>query len=159
MTELQKLKEEFITLIEFQNKVQVEDESQQVENNANNLNDTNSEAVKTLNTSIKQTEMVMPNIEQFFILNNKFQLVDSEKNLFHMKRCKKFEYFKHKEGSNFNNPEEILGAFLEIYQNQIKNKDDKANAVIKIDTDLEEVETKVDKPLEKDTSYNISDTD
>ena len=38
----------------------------------------------------------LPSIEQYFIVNNKFQLVDSNKNLWHMKKCMKFQEFKKK---------------------------------------------------------------
>ena len=63
---------------------------------------------------IKNSES-LPNIEQYFILNNKFQLVDSEKNLWHMKKCLKFQDFKKKyEGSNISSYD-ILKEFVIIY--------------------------------------------
>jgi hypothetical protein len=70
---------------------------------------------------IKNSES-LPNIEQYFILNNKFQLVDSEKNLWHMKKCLKFQEFKKKyENSNISSYD-ILKEFVIIYDTKTEEE-------------------------------------
>ena len=75
----------------------------------------------------------LPNIEQYFIMNNKFQLVDNEKNMYHMRKCHKFQEFKkkYKVANNSENDEDILKEFLDIYEEkdeeQIDNLEDKPN--------------------------------
>ena len=64
----------------------------------------------------------LPNIEQYFIVNNKFQLVDSNKNLWHMKKCMKFQEFKKKYEKNNLSPDDLLKEFVETYE--IKLDDD-----------------------------------
>ena len=63
----------------------------------------------------------LPNIEQFFVFNNKFTLVDSDKNLWHLKKCKKYEEFTKTNLKNYNNKEENLFAFLEYYQTMARD--------------------------------------
>ena len=58
----------------------------------------------------------LPSIEQYFILNNKFQLVDSERNLWHMKKCQKFQNYKEKHKNEFSSSEDILKAFVDSYE-------------------------------------------
>ena len=58
----------------------------------------------------------LPNIEQYFIVNNKFQLVDSNKNLWHMKKCMKFQEFKKKYEKNNLSPDDLLKEFVETYE-------------------------------------------
>ena len=71
---------------------------------------------------IKKTES-LPNREKYFILNNKFQLVDSDKNLWHMKKCLKFQEFKTKfEGSNFSS-DDILKEFVDAYESKDDEND------------------------------------
>ena len=60
----------------------------------------------------------LPSIEQYFILNNKFQLVDSDRNLWHMKKCRKFQEFKDKNKSIYKSSEDILKAFVDTYENK-----------------------------------------
>ena len=75
---------------------------------------------------IKKTES-LPNIEQYFILNNKFQLVDSDKNLWHMKKCLKFQEFKKKyDGSNLSS-DDILKEFVDLYDSKIDEEKSEEN--------------------------------
>jgi len=75
---------------------------------------------------IKKTES-LPNIEQYFILNNKFQLVDSDKNLWHMKKCLKFQEFKKKyEGTNFSS-DDILKEFVDTYDSKLEEEKNDEN--------------------------------
>ncbi|MCQ2816095.1 MAG: hypothetical protein MJ252_02405 [archaeon] len=60
----------------------------------------------------------LPDIEQYFILNNKFQLVDSQRNLWHMKKCRKFTEFKEQNKEKYTDPDELLKAFVDIYDNK-----------------------------------------
>lgn len=81
----------------------------------------NKNKVKKKN-SINKSES-LPSIEQYFILNNKFQLVDSDRNLWHMKKCQKFEVFKEQNKNNFSSAEDVLKAFVDMYDS--KSDDDK----------------------------------
>jgi hypothetical protein len=69
----------------------------------------------------------LPNIEQYFIFNNKFQLVDSEKNLYHMRKCYKFQEFKknYKAANNSSEKDEnILIEFVDLYLKDDEEKDE-----------------------------------
>ena len=69
----------------------------------------------------------LPNIEQYFIFNNQFQLVDSEKNLYHMRKCYKFQEFKknYKAANNSSETDEdILKEFVDIYLEDDEEKDE-----------------------------------
>ena len=76
---------------------------------------------------IEKTES-LPNIEQYFILNNKFQLVDSDKNLWHMTKCLKFQEFKKKYvGNNNISSDDILKEFVDIYDSKIEEDKSEEN--------------------------------
>ncbi len=75
----------------------------------------------SLSISILSNEN-LPNIEQFFVYKNKFSLVDSDKNLWHLKKCKKFQNFTKTNQGKFQSKEENLMAFLEYYQNLNQDK-------------------------------------
>ena len=72
---------------------------------------------KKMKEKINKNES-LPNIEQYFILNNKFQLVDKNRNLWHMKRCNKFQEFKEKNKNIYKTSDEILKAFVDSYENK-----------------------------------------
>ena len=92
----------------------------------------------------------LPNIEQYFISNNKFQLVDSEKNLYHMRKCYKFQEFKknYKAANNSSETDEdILKEFVDIYLEDDEEKDEE-----NIDN-LEDKKTSSNKPnIENNTN-------
>ena len=73
----------------------------------------------------------LPTIEQYFILNNKFQLVDSDRNLWHMKKCQKFKQFKEEKKNDYSSADEILKAFVDIYE--IKSEDEEGDDKNKTD--------------------------
>ena len=68
---------------------------------------------------LKKTDS-LPSIEQYFILNNKFQLVDSDKNLWHMKKCLKFQEFK----KRYNNSNFSKDTILQEFVNSFEPKED-----------------------------------
>jgi hypothetical protein len=92
----------------------------------------------------------LPNIEQYFIFNNKFQLVDSEKNLYHMRKCYKFQEFKknYKAANNSSEKDEnILIEFVDLYLKDDEEKDEE-----NIDN-LEDKKTSSNKPnIENNTN-------
>ena len=92
----------------------------------------------------------LPNIEQYFIFNNQFQLVDSEKNLYHMRKCYKFQEFKknYKAANNSSEKDEnILSEFVDIYLKDDEEKDEE-----NIDN-LEDKKTSSNKPnIENNTN-------
>ena len=92
----------------------------------------------------------LPNIEQYFIFNNKFQLVDSEKNLYHMRKCYKFQEFKknYKVANNSSEKDEnILIEYVDLYLKDDEEKDEE-----NIDN-LEDKKTSSNKPnIENNTN-------
>ena len=69
----------------------------------------------------------LPSIEQYFIVNNKFQLVDSNKNLWHMKKCMKFQEFKQKYEQANLSPDDLLKEFVETYEIKIDEEINEEN--------------------------------
>ena len=65
----------------------------------------------------------LPSIEQYFIVNNKFQLVDNNKELWHMKKCMKFQEFKNKYKEANLSPDDLLKEFVENYEIKIDEED------------------------------------
>lgn len=106
--ELSKLNEEKKEICEViqELKVQLEETKKQ----QNNIKK------KKCNKEIIDRKETLPNIEQYFILNNKFQLVDSDRNLWHMKKCCKFQQFKEEKKNQYSTSEEILKAFVDVYE-------------------------------------------
>ena len=92
------------------------------------LNEKLKKEKKNKREKIKKTES-LPNIEQYFILNNKFQLVDSDKDLWHMKKCLKFQEFKKSFAGKNISPEDILKEFVDEYdsKNEEERSDDDRN--------------------------------
>lgn len=92
------------------------------------LNEKLKKEKKNRREKIKKTES-LPNIEQYFILNNKFQLVDSDKDLWHMKKCLKFQEFKKSFAGKNISPEDILKEFVDEYdsKNEEERSDDDKN--------------------------------
>ena len=75
------------------------------------------------NTNNQINNVGLPNIENFFLQKDKVFLVDCDKNVWHLKKCKRFENIQNKFNKNENfNKEEILNEFLEFYQNNSENK-------------------------------------
>ena len=85
------------------------------------LNEKLKKEKKNRREKIKKTES-LPNIEQYFILNNKFQLVDSDKDLWHMKKCLKFQEFKKSFAGKNISPEDILKEFVDEYDSKIEEE-------------------------------------
>ena len=89
---------------------------------------------------IKKTES-LPNIEQYFILNNKFQLVDSDKNLWHMKKCLRFQEFKKKYENTNLSSDDILKEFVDAYDSKLdEEKSDENEYLDAINTSQNESE-------------------
>ena len=104
----------------------------------------------------------LPNIEYFFVLKNKLLLVDSDKTLWHLKKCNKFDQFtKLNLKQKFNdNKDENLTAFLEFYQNEIKDKVPSViNDVSKLSINENSVEHDHFKDIKVGTSDNIKITE
>jgi hypothetical protein len=138
--EINKMKQELMALMEMQNGLvsgmQAEDvpgnnlseveqgnHSQQEENlclnNNENTNVQNSSHFSNQNQFLGTQQTGLPNIETFFVLNSKVLLVDSEKNLWHLEKCKKFEKYSAERESM--SKEEIFAGFIEYYQNLPKH--------------------------------------
>lgn len=122
LSEINNLKAELYSLIDLQRQVGA---AEVAENCSEDLNQTanqniNAQAV-TSNLFNNSNTNFLPNIENFFMFNDKVMLVDSEKNLWHLRKCKKYEEFASRNPGKCQSKEEILNSFLEYYQNLTKN--------------------------------------
>ena len=64
----------------------------------------------------------LTNIEKYFIVNNKIRLFDSNNNLWHMKKCMKFQEFKKKyEQANLSSKDLLKEFVLESYEININD--------------------------------------
>ena len=108
---------------------------------------------------IKKTES-LPNIEQYFILNNKFQLVDSDRNLWHMKKCQKFQEFKKSYMNSNISAEDILKEFVDTYESKSEeeknNKDDEENNHSNENENEKKSESKYLPPLPGHKNKNVN---
>ena len=88
------------------------------------LNEKLKKEKKNKREKIKKNDS-LPNIEKYLILNNKFQLLDSDMNLWHMKKCLKFQEFKKSFAGKNISPEEILEEF--VYEYDSKNEEERSD--------------------------------
>lgn len=66
----------------------------------------------------------LPPIDYFFKLNGKIILVDTDKNLWHLKKCREYDEYKKKWGNSYQTKDELFDAFIEYYQNmELENQD------------------------------------
>lgn len=80
-----------------------------------------------LSKKVKKREKIensatFPNILKYFIYNNKYKLVDSNKNLWHLTKCLKFQEFKEKyiESNSSFDQDDILEKYLDkLKENEI----------------------------------------
>jgi len=89
----------------------------------------NSETLKTqiadlkISSQIQESEISIPKIEGYFVLNGKISLIDSEHNLWHLTKCHKYEIEKNE--TTCLDKEKFLSEFLIKYQNiSISKRDD-----------------------------------
>lgn len=122
LSEINNLKAELYSLIDLQKQVSINENQQ---NSGEDLNVTNTQNINmpgvTSNMFNNSNTNFLPNIENFFLFNDKVMLVDSEKCLWHLRKCKKYEEFALRNPGKCQTKEEILNAFLEYYQNLTKN--------------------------------------
>ena len=84
-----------------------------------NLND----EIKTLSTRVSTQENLdqnspLPQPEKYFIMNNKYYIIDKERNLYTLSKCTKYEEFKekiYKEGKCIGDDNDLLMQFINIY--------------------------------------------
>jgi hypothetical protein len=137
LNEINNLKTELYNLIELQN--QASDKSVEASVSKSNI-------ILQLNNN----NGILPNIENFFVINNKVMLVDNEKNLYHLKKCNKFQEYIKINPNKYETKEEIFNGFLEYYQNLTKNQIDNESLINKgIDEEEESNEIVDDNLLEK----------
>ena len=113
---------------------------------------------KKMKEKINKNES-LPNIEQYFILNNKFQLVDKNRNLWHMKRCNKFQEFKEKNKNIYKSSDEILKAFVDSYEN--KNQEENIELPINNNNNNNNINYNINENItqkkEKNSDFNINE--
>ena len=73
-------------------------------------------------TKVEKTDK-LPNIQLYFVSNNKFKLIDANKELYDMNKCYKFIKFKEKNKNKNISNEDLLKQYLE----QIKDEKEKIN--------------------------------
>ena len=110
--ELRKLTEEKSEICSAIQELKIQLDEMKKQQNVNNVGKNK----KKKNKEKIDRKETLPNIEQYFILNNKFQLVDSDRNLWHMKKCLKFQQFKEEKKNEYSTSEEILKAFVDVYE-------------------------------------------
>ena len=111
------------------------------------------EKKKKIKEEISKNEP-LPNIEQYFILNNKFQLVDKDFNLWHMKKCNKFKEFKEKNENIYKNPEDLLKAFINYYEN--RNSKDNIEEINNYNFNINEIQGNEEFNLNYNNNEDIS---
>jgi hypothetical protein len=113
---------------------------------------------KKMKEKINKNES-LPNIEQYFILNNKFQLVDKNRNLWHMKRCNKFQEFKEKNKNIYKSSDEILKAFVDSYEN--KNQEENIELPINNNNNNNNINYNINENItqkkEKNSDFNTNE--
>ena len=96
LNEINNLKNEIYTLMALQKEDKRKDDSSVAENENDMSN--------------------IPPIDYFFKLNGKIILVDTDKNLWHLKRCKEYDTFSKENKNKYNTKEEMFDAFIDYYQ-------------------------------------------
>ena len=114
---------------------------------------TNEKKKKKIKEEISKNES-LPSVEQYFILNNKFQLVDKDFNLWHMKKCNKFREFKEKNENIYKNPEDLLKAFINYYEN--RNSKDNIEEINNYNFNINEIQGNEEFNLNYNNNEDIS---
>ena len=114
---------------------------------------TNEKKKKKIKEEISKNES-LPSVEQYFILNNKFQLVDKDFNLWHMKKCNKFREFKEKNENIYKNPEDLLKAFINYYEN--RNPKDNIEEINNYNFNINEIQGNEEFNLNYNNNEDIS---
>ena len=90
----------------------------------------------------------LTNIEKYFIVNNKIRLFDSNNNLWHMKKCMKFQEFKKKyEQANLSSKDLLKEFVLESYEININDDSMEENENIEASNLKKKNENKYMPPL------------
>ena len=79
--------------------------------------------IKALSTTVSTKENLdinssLPQPEKYFIMNNKYYIIDKERNLYTLSKCTKYEEFKEKmynEGKCTGGDNDLLMQFINIY--------------------------------------------
>ena len=100
---------------------------------------------------------LLPNIDQYFISNDKYMLIDSDKNLWHMYKCYKFYKYKEKNEGKYNSSDDLIKDFVDEYEKVIENKNEEEekiwkdfDEIINSDNSINEKEKDNDKYKDKD---------
>ena len=89
----------------------------------------------------------LPNIQQFFIKNNKYMLIDSNNNLWHLNKCNKFYKYKEKNEGKYNSLDDINNYFKDEYEKNIEYKNNEEEKIWK---NLDEIINSINSINEKE---------
>jgi hypothetical protein len=154
LTEINTLKQELYDLMELQKGILLNNTQ-----GGNNVNDKSRCTVNMTNTNEQVNLSILQNMENFIVVDGKIILVDNDKNLYHLKKCKKYSNFIKEKG--FTNKEDAFNAYIEQYQNKEK---DLSEGIIDSILESDRGETvRVDEILNVNekkefTDFNLSDS-
>lgn len=123
MDEIHKLKSELIFLMQSQMQTQqIEDDPNENITIKVTENDINTQSGNP--TKSTEDEMKIPPLQNIFIHNKKFLVLDHEKYVWHLKKCRKYQKFVEINNEKFNgNKVEIFNAYFEdVYETTEENK-------------------------------------
>jgi hypothetical protein len=94
----------------------------------NNISMTNINCASNYNNNNNNNNMIgLPNIENFFIIKDKVFLVDNEKSVWHLKKCKKFDKIQKEFLKENNLTEEFLKNNINNFNNENQNETSSLN--------------------------------
>jgi hypothetical protein len=144
INEINVLRQELQDLMELQKGIMVNEKSKRTIN----MNNTNEQ----INLSVLQ------HMENFIVIDNKIIIVDNEKNLYHLKRCKKYEQFIKENGYTSN--EEAFTAYIEQHQQREKDlSQEVVDSILENEQEVVKIEEAHNINEKKDfTDFNLSDS-
>ena len=80
--------------------------------------------------NLETNESWPPNIENYFNVNNKIRLVDSNENVWHIKKCMKFQEFKKNYEKENLSIDDLVTKFVETYENKLNDENNEENEIL-----------------------------
>jgi hypothetical protein len=149
MDEINTLKQELQALMELQKGIMMDGQS-----NANNK----SRCTVNMNVTCEPINLsILQHMENFIVVDDKIILVDNEKNLYHLKRCKKYEGFLKQ--CNFETKEEAFNAYIEQFNQQKDKEVSQLDSILESEQEIVKIDDIPQNNEKKDfTDFNLSDS-
>lgn len=103
-----------------------ENKDSKAQTNKKDLSDCGSEEVAGDEDNDRST---LPPIDYFFKLNGKIILVDTDKKLWHLKKCREYENFCNTYRNSYENADQLFDAFIEFNQKEEDQPQQEVNAL------------------------------